>query len=467
MNQVRHSVDAAFSVGPLPVAAGGGDLAVASPLYRAVWRWHFYAGLVCLPFLFTMAVTGALYLFRVEIEPIVYRDLLIVTPTSAVPRSAERLVDAALAAQPGTAVRYVPPAASDRSAEVGVRRPDGVAVSVYVDPRSGQVLGTLRDDRKLMQVIRDLHSLAIAGTVANHWIEIVAGWAIVLVTTGVFMWWPRGRVGGVVSVRGTPKRRMWWRDLHAVTGIIGASVVLFLAVTGMPWPAFWGKQFNAYTTKWGLGIPSAVWGAVPRSNEPMAHHAEVPWTLSQAMLPQSTEEVHRARPIGLDAAMRIFDGLRVDTGYSVTLPVDSNGVYSAMLFPDDVTRVRVVHLDQYSGKPLIDLGYRDYGAVAKVTEWGVAIHTGRLYGLVNQLVMLTGCIAIATLAVTSVVMWWKRRPRGRLAAPVRKDGDRVSRTVVVIAVALGLLYPLVGASMLVALLVDALVPRLWRLRFGL
>jgi len=31
-------------------------------LYRAVWRWHFYAGLLILPVLAWMAATGALYL---------------------------------------------------------------------------------------------------------------------------------------------------------------------------------------------------------------------------------------------------------------------------------------------------------------------------------------------------------------------------------------------------------------------
>ena len=30
----------------------------ASNLYRAVWRWHFYAGLLVLPFLLVLAVTG-------------------------------------------------------------------------------------------------------------------------------------------------------------------------------------------------------------------------------------------------------------------------------------------------------------------------------------------------------------------------------------------------------------------------
>ncbi len=44
-------------------------------LYRAVWRWHFYAGLFVLPFLITLSITGGLYLFRNEIDGIVHADL--------------------------------------------------------------------------------------------------------------------------------------------------------------------------------------------------------------------------------------------------------------------------------------------------------------------------------------------------------------------------------------------------------
>ena len=47
----------------------------ASDLYRAVWRWHFYAGLLVLPFMIILAATGALYLFRDELEAIVHADL--------------------------------------------------------------------------------------------------------------------------------------------------------------------------------------------------------------------------------------------------------------------------------------------------------------------------------------------------------------------------------------------------------
>lgn len=81
--------------------------------------------------------------------------------------------------------------------------------------------------------------------------------------------------------------------------------------------------------------------------------------------------------------------------------------------------------------------------------------------------MLAGCLAIVLLAVSAVVMWWKRRPAGRLAAPPRRQGDRLARAALVVAMVLGAVYPLLGASMLVALALDAAVPTRWRQRFAL
>lgn len=422
----------------------------ASPLYRAVWRWHFFAGLICLPFLVLMAVTGSLYLFNSEIEAVVYRDLLSVTPAAKTAAlSPEQIV--ARATGPGDkAIRFVPASSPERSVEVGVSRA-GQRLSVYVDPYTGQKLGELADDARLMQVIKQLHSLSIVGRVANYWIEIVAGWAIVLVVTGVYLWWPRGRMGGVVSVREQPATRLWWRDLHAVTGAFAGAIILFLAITGMPWSAFWGEQFGALTNRFGLGLPEYVWGKTPQSTIPLREQGPVPWTLTQATVPLSTTPAGQApAPVGLTQAIAAFSRLGLPPGYRINLPADAQGVYTALLFPDDVRQTRVIHLDQYSGEPLIDVGYADYGVAGKATEWGVSLHTGKQYGRLNQFVMLAGCLAIIGLAISSLVMWWKRRPKGRLAAPVRNNGDRIAAAALVIAAVLGLLYPLLGASMLVA-----------------
>ncbi|MFZ7197366.1 PepSY domain-containing protein, partial [Bordetella avium] len=78
----------------------------AADLYRAVWRWHFYAGMLVLPFMILLAATGMLYLFHDEIESVWYRDLRQVAEHDAAPRAPETLAAAALAAQPGTLLKY-------------------------------------------------------------------------------------------------------------------------------------------------------------------------------------------------------------------------------------------------------------------------------------------------------------------------------------------------------------------------
>ena len=174
-----------------------------------------------------------------------------------------------------------------------------------------------------------------------------------------------------------------------------------------------------------------------------------------------------ATSIGLNRALQRFAELGVPAGTPVRLPQGPRGAYTAVSFPDDVRQTRVVHLDRYSGAVLADIRHADYGAIAKATEWGISIHTGRQFGWINQLVMLTGCLAIVALAASAAAMWWKRRPRGRLAAPPRRAGDRVAAGAITVAVLLGLLYPLLGASMLAAALLDRSIPERWHGRYGL
>jgi uncharacterized iron-regulated membrane protein len=180
----------------------------ADRFHRAVWRWHFYAGLLVLPLLIWLALTGGLFVFKTRIDGYFHRDLLTVPSTpaasaaSAARQAPDAIVAAALAAHPGTWFKYVPAARADASVEVGVATAAGERLSVYVDPRDARVLGHLSDQGSVAWTIRRLHSLKILGPVARGFIELAAGWAVLLVATGVYLWWPRGRRGGVLSVRG-------------------------------------------------------------------------------------------------------------------------------------------------------------------------------------------------------------------------------------------------------------------------
>jgi uncharacterized iron-regulated membrane protein len=74
--------------------------------------------------------------------------------------------------------------------------------------------------------------------------------------------------------------------------------------------------------------------------------------------------------------------------------------------------------------------------------------------------MLAACLAIILMAVSAVVMWWKRRPQGALGAPRYPADYRIPRTVLIIACAFGIVFPLVGLTLIAALVIDLILPRL-------
>jgi len=210
----------------------------SADLYRAVWRWHFFAGLFVLPFLITLSITGALYLFRNELDALIHADLKRVEiQEGAAAAAPSAMIWSALSAQPGTAIKFTQPPAADASAEVTVVTPLGDRVAVYVNPYDGTVLGTLADRGTVMWTVRYLHSLRYFGPVARGVIEIAGGLSILLVLTGIYLWWPRGQAGGVVTVRGAPAKRVFWRDTHAVLGSCLAALSCFWPLPACHGPA--------------------------------------------------------------------------------------------------------------------------------------------------------------------------------------------------------------------------------------
>ena len=112
-----------------------------------------------------------------------------------------------------------------------------------------------------------------------------------------------------------------------------------------------------------------------------------------------------------------------------------------------------------TGKVLADVRWQDYSPVARATELGVMLHEGKMFGALNQIIILLVCLMILLGSVSGLVMWWKRRPDGGLGVPpLRHDLPRWKAAVAVMLV-LGVMFPLVGVSMVVMWGVDSLVVR--------
>lgn len=425
-----------------------------SALYSAIWRWHFLAGLLCAPFILLLAVTGTIYLYKDEVHDLVFADRYIVAPTGEAAVAPSELVAAAEGAVPGgTAWEYVSPSDERHAAVVRVGEDD-----VFLDPWRGTVLAVVPGADAFMEVVRNLHSLEILGVTANRVIEAIGGFVLVLVVTGVFLWWPRGRRGGIVTVRGTPRNRMWWRDVHAVTGVFGALAIFFLALSGMPWTGVWGSQFQQIAADMGMGYPPAAWDEVPVSGLVVGDvTGEASWTSELAPVPESGAAA--GVPVGVDRAVAKVVELGVVPGFAVSIPDTPEGVYTATVFPHDLSEQRIVHIDQYTGEPLVDLSLDDYGAFALAMEWGINVHMGQEWGLFNQLLMTATTLALIVSVVTGSVMWWRRRPDGKLGMPPAPADRRVYIGLWAIAIVFGVLFPISGLAILAMIAADLLLIR--------
>ncbi|MNF48483.1 PepSY-associated TM helix [compost metagenome] len=434
--------------------------------YNLAWRWHFYAGLFVAPFMVLLALTGIIYLFKPQLDPLMYSDLMTV-PAGHHSLSADELLQRAQVAYPqGQVSQYLPAVNAERSAQFVVNQA-GRELNVFINPYTGTLLGEQDAKDNLQAIARALHGELMIGTVGDRLVELAAGWGIVLVVSGMYLWWPRGKgSAGVLWPRLQSRGRLFWRDLHAVIGFWGGAFLLVMLLSGMTWTGVWGKQFAQV---WNT-FPAKMWNDVPTSDKEArdlnsATRQTVPWALENTPMPVSSAHAEHAGhsaaasapaapQVSLQQVVDLATERGVVPGYSITLPTTADGVFTIAVFADDPRNDATLHVDQYSAKVLADVRWQDYGNVARATELGVMLHEGKMFGPVNQIIVLLICLMILLSAVSGVVMWWKRRPQGSFGVPPLRHDLPKWKTAIVIMLGLGVAFPLVGASLLAVWLLD-------------
>ena len=112
------------------------------------------------------------------------------------PQSAQAQVEAALAAGPeGSRLRFyeVRPHPED-AARITLSTPDGPLIA-FVHPETHVVLSLQREADRPMEVIKTIHGELLMGERGSLLVELAAGWAVVMILTGLVLWFPRGDRG--------------------------------------------------------------------------------------------------------------------------------------------------------------------------------------------------------------------------------------------------------------------------------
>ena len=157
------------------------------PGYRTVRRWHFYAGLFCIPFVVWLSSTGSIYLFKPQIEAWLDRpyDNLRMTGPRA-PRWPE--IETAVKAVPGSNLHfYQLPRTASSAVQIIVGR-NAEEYRVYVNPQTLAVLRVVNQNRRPMTVVFHLHGELLMGEWGSRIVELAASWAIIIaLLTGMFL----------------------------------------------------------------------------------------------------------------------------------------------------------------------------------------------------------------------------------------------------------------------------------------
>lgn len=401
-------------------------------LYRLVWKWHFLASLYVLPFMAMLSLTGGLYLYKPQIEAWLYADrLTVAVQAEAVP------LEAQAAALDATRIRGVTvTGAADASTVIEYDDADGVRSVAWVDPYTAEVLAAVPRDEMAMQVLRKLHGELLLGDVGTKFVELAAHWAVVMFVTGAILWWPRGarsfrRAVALPSGRG----RGWWRETHLFTGMLATVLIVPILVSGLPWTDVWGGGLSRVQEATGQASRSLRFGGdAPKSG---ADGGEtIPW----AQVIATAEAQGLAYPLEMRPPRA---------------PDDAFWIRSASTHRPDQSELVI---DRYSGAVLARVDFADNPPVAKAVSWGISFHQGEAYGWLNVAQNTLAAALGVALSVTGFVAWWMRRPAGALGVPEAPD-VRLGTGLVVLAVALMVLFPLMGASLVVALILDRLLFR--------
>ncbi|MEV6286052.1 PepSY domain-containing protein [Kribbella sp. NPDC051770] len=456
--------DGTTAVAPRAEPAETAQRGRGAGLFRAFWRWHFYASFLVIPVLLILATTGLIYLFRFQIEPALHSDLMKVDqPAGIVAQPYSSQLDEVRLAYPGsTVVSMTEPSAPNRSTVFSVDTAAGPR-DVFVDPYEGKVLGALNPDTTLSGGAILLHGELMAGRWGDYVIEIGACWAIVMALTGYYLFF-RGRVARARR-RAAGAAGAVLRSRHGWTGAVLGVGLLFLIVSGLPWTGVWGAKTQEFATSHG----TSFWGADPGAlskptstlDESLPHSHTVPWGLGKTEVPRSDPSEARRSVATIDTAIEVGRRNGLQRPMTIALPGDSEGVYSAIGYAfNDPGQERTLHVDQYGGRVVSTYGYADYPALAKVVSQGIALHEGRRLGTLNLWLTATFCLGVMFMCVTGPLMWWRRRPKTKaLGAPRGRLPLRATPALAVLVVALALFLPLFGITLAAVLLLDQLVLR--------
>ncbi len=458
---------------------GGSVWAGLRPL---VLRLHFYAGVLVAPFLLVAAVTGLLYAGSFQAEKLVYaHELRVPVGDRELPISQQ--VAAARKAHPEGEISAVRPSPEDgattRVLLSGVKGVDpDHTLAVFVDPYTGKVRGALEQYGStgalpLRTWIDEFHRDLHLGQTGRLYSEFAASWLWVIALGGVVLWLSRRRKKRTLRAVALPDRTATGRrrtmSFHGAVGLWVALGLLFLSATGLTWSTYAGANVEDLRTALGQTTPTV--SATVGGGEHAGHHmgsGSMPGT--DMDMDGTGEAARHTADVGLDTVLTAARAKDLDNPVEIVPPAEPGSAYVVSQiqrsWPEKQDSVAI---DPATGEVTDVQRFADYPVLAKLSRWGIDLHTGNLFGLVNQIALAALALALILLIVWGYRMWWQRGRASAFGRPIPRGAWRRVPLYVLLLLAaatavIGYYLPFLGIPLVAFLAVDIVAGQIARRR---
>ncbi|WP_207771402.1 PepSY-associated TM helix domain-containing protein [Kushneria phyllosphaerae] len=455
------------------------DHTVKNPVGRRPWGWafiarlHFYIGLLVGPFLLLVALSGIVYALTPQIERALYHEQFYTDNTGGTPLPLADQVRAAQQAlgrdEAPMAVRPAPsPGETTRVMFSDPSVGQWEHLAMFVDPVTNEIRGALpvygtSGISAFRITIDKFHRSLLLGEPGRIYSELAASWLWIVALGGLALWFKRRRSDARAGHDGNAnagQRASRWHQKLGPWALIG---FVFFSATGLTWSKYAGGNIGELRHMYGWQTPTVsthLDGLTPAEHGPHAEHADHS-DHNMAMMKSDPDPALHDRVL---AAART-EGLTADKIEVIPAARPGNAWKVREIGREWPTEVDEAAIDPTTMAVIDRTRFETFPLAAKLTRWGVDLHMGVLFGVINQLVLVVFASALVVMLVLGYAMWWRRRPtRGSAAVtPVTlmqalwQAPRPAALAVVVAAILLGLALPVLGGSLVLLILIDGAV----------
>lgn len=364
-------------------------LSLPARLRRSLFQIHLWAGILLALYLTLIGVSGSLLVFENELT-----QWALPKPFAAPRLPLDELLRVGQRALPDARPTFLSlPQNNLPYARLWLRDGRGQTQSLFVDPGSGQVL---TGHTVWIEWVHKLHVnllLGPRGLVVNG---LGAASLLLLTLTGILIGWPGiRRWKEALRLRYSQGRRRFFFDLHRAVGFWTLLFALWWGLSGLYF-AFHpqlGRAIEALFPVRAMHPPS-----VPP--DPVTAGAHVP-------IERLAESALRATPGGWLSGIALPDSER-----------DPVVVYVDRRKPGDFSQRDIHSFGAHSGRLLATWHYGQNQTPGDWILWAMhPLHFGTLWGLGFKILWALAGLALPTLSLTGLWLYWNRKLRFLLRSP--------------------------------------------------